>query len=133
MTAQLEDITLMSLGQSDPPSVAASFSGEISHFGLYNQALAGEQVEQLALCKDEYYELVRKGVAGVAWEEGIWHQVYIVVILKKCRGAMRKKIFLFFFFAVEGFLHQNCPFLNFFVCLNRNKCNCVSRPLKKTF
>ncbi len=45
MTAQLDDLTLVVLGQSDPPSIATSFSGEISHFAIWNRPLTDQEVE----------------------------------------------------------------------------------------
>ncbi len=50
VTAQLTELTLVVLGQTDPPTSAEAFAGEVAHFRLWDRPLPRKELKVLASC-----------------------------------------------------------------------------------
>jgi len=70
VTAAFHDLTMVVLGQSDPPSSAEAFAGEISHVALWNRPLPRKEIVIISSCGKEYYNKMGEAVEPLKWNEG---------------------------------------------------------------
>lgn len=50
VSAPIDDLTLILLGQTDPPAASTAFAGELSQFAIWDRSLPLKEIRQLANC-----------------------------------------------------------------------------------
>ncbi|TRY72284.1 hypothetical protein TCAL_08599 [Tigriopus californicus] len=76
ITARLDDITLVTLGQTDPPSAVTGFSGDIAHFVIVDRGLNLKDIKALSDCETNYLDLLSQGAPSLLWREGTWESIF---------------------------------------------------------
>jgi len=72
VTAAFHDVTMVAVGQSDPPSSAQAFAGEVSHFALWNRPLPKKEIIVISSCEAEFRAKLADAVEAFRWSEDVW-------------------------------------------------------------